>query len=80
MSLKQNDEYYEMKFELEQQDAEELYRKNMVAEVKKRLKSEIALYEDADLDEIIAFCEVELRERHDARERAVQEYADSLPF
>lgn len=68
------------KFELEQQSGEELYRKGMVQEVKDRLKSEMALYEDGDLDEIIAFCEVELRERHDARERAVQEYADSLPF
>lgn len=68
------------KFELQQESAEELYRKNMVAEVKSRLKSEIKLYEDSDLDELISFMEVELRERHEARERAVQEYADNLPF
>ncbi len=74
-------------FQLQQQEMEELtaegeekYRSGMVAEVRKRIEEELPLWLDSDLDELIAFCEVELRERHDARERAVQEYADDLPF
>lgn len=68
------------KFELEQQSGEELYRKGMVAEALETVKNNLPLFEDADMESLIAMMEVELRERHDARERDVQEYADNLPF